>query len=219
MSDRTIRTTGHGRASRTPDIADVRLGIQVSRPTAHVARADAATTMQAVVDAVLAIGIAPGDIGTVALSLGPAWDYPADGQPRITGYQLTNQLKVTVRNVDRVAETLAQVVDAAIGAGATTLDGVEFRVAPPGSAEAAREALAGAVADARARAEALASEAALRITGVLSIEEGSNAASPPQPMFARMEAKAADTPVLAGSSEIEASVSVAFSAEPVDRAI
>jgi uncharacterized protein len=206
MARRTITTTGHGRASRTPDLAEVRVGIQLTRPSATTARAEAATLMQQVVAAVLGAGVTPADARTAHVTVGPAWEYPADKPPRITGYQASNQLAVTVRDRDAVA----QVVDEAVRAGATTVDGLEFRTGPALTAEAATEALAGAIADARARAQALAEEAGLSVGDVRSIEEVPPAGGGPQPMFARLEATAADTPVLPGTSEVEVAVRVVF---------
>jgi len=203
MDDRTIRVIGHGHARRVPDIAEVQLGIQVTRPTASTARDDGAALMDRVVAAITALGIAPAELRTAGLSLGPTWEYPADRSPRLAGYQLSNRLAVTVREAARVAA----VIDAAIAAGATTLDGVVFRVAD--EAAAAREALASAVADARARAETLAAAAGLRVTSVISIAEGEPSPEPPTPLLASAEV-GLDTPVLGGTSGIAAAVVVMF---------
>jgi uncharacterized protein len=209
MSDRTIRTVGHGLATRVPDLADVRVGVQLTRPTAVAASTDEAAAMQRVIDALHGAGIADEDLRTAQLTIGPAWEYPPDGTPRLTGYQASNQLRVTVRRVDQVGA----VVDLALAAGATTLDGIEFGLDPAVAADAARTALADAVADARARAEVVAAESGLRIAGVLTIEEH-DADGPPRPMFARMEMAAADTPVEAGTSAIRAAVRVTFEVQP-----
>jgi len=112
-----------------------------------------------------------------------------------------------VRDVGRVAEA----VDAALAAGATTLDGLSFDVADPSGAE--REARAGAMADARAKAEELAAAADAVVVRVLSIaERGADTPVPmPRMQAARMmAADAAPTPIEAGTSEVEASVSVVY---------
>ena len=83
-------------------------------------------------------------------------EYRPDREPRVTGYQLTNSVNVTVRDIDATGS----VVDGALAAGATSLDGLGFRVEDPSVAEA--EARAAAVADARSRAEALAAAAGVR---------------------------------------------------------
>jgi uncharacterized protein len=209
MDERTITAAGSGRVTRVPDEAEVHLGIRLERPTATTARADGAALMERVLAAVEALGIRRGDVRTAHLALGPVYDYEG-GRARAIGYQLTNQATVTVRPVDDVAG----IVDAAIGAGATTLDGVSFRIADP--ADARREALTRAVADARDRAEALADAAGLRITGVVRITEGGGPDLPPIPVLARMETgDAAATPLAGGTTELDARVTVVFSAAPV----
>jgi len=201
-----ITTTGQGRASRVPDLALIRVGIQLTRPSAATVRGDAAEAMRQVVAAVQGAGIPVEDARTAQLSIGPAWEYPANKPPRLSGYQATNQLQVTVRRVDDIATVL----DAAVGAGATTVDGIELLMSPALAAEASTEALTAAMADARARATALAREAGLELGAVRSIEEAAPLGGGPRPMFARMEMAAADTPVLAGTSDLEATVRVEF---------
>lgn len=210
MARRTIVTVGRGRSSRAPDRAEVRVGIQLTRPTATSARTDAAAGIAGVLAAIRGLGIDDGDIRTAQLSLGASWEYPPSGKPTLAGYQATNQLRVIVHDLDRVAA----LVDAAIGAGATTLDGVDFGLTDAAMQAASVEALNGAMADARAKGDTLAARAGLRIGGVLRIEERAGGAAGPLPMYRMMEASAADTPVMAGTSEVEAVVHVAFEVEP-----
>ena len=95
-------------------------------------------------------------------------------------------------------------------AGASSLDGLEFRLDDPAPAEdAARRA---AVEDARRRATTLAAAADVRLGPVVGIVEGSR----PAPMFERggiagMALKAAsDTPIEAGTQDVVVSVVVTF---------
>ena len=48
----TIVVGGTGRVAVTPDIAELRLGVSVTRPTVAAARLEAAATMDAIVTAV-----------------------------------------------------------------------------------------------------------------------------------------------------------------------
>ena len=52
LDDGTIVVIGTGRVSVVPDIAELRLGVAVTRPTAAAARADAATAMRSILEAV-----------------------------------------------------------------------------------------------------------------------------------------------------------------------
>lgn len=207
-ADRTRRITvpGHGAVRVAPDVADVRLGVVTVRPTAGEARAVAATTMDAVLRALRDSGIAAHDLRTALLSLDAVRDW-SDGNQRITGYQLANSVEATIRAIDAVGAA----VDAALGAGATSLDGLTFRLDDP--TDALVEARRAAVADARRRAETLATEAGVRLGAVVGIVEGrSVGAGPPSPVGlfrAKAEADAA-TPVEAGTSELTVDVIVEF---------
>jgi len=196
---RTVTVSGSGRATASPDVAEVRLGVAITRPTAGEAQAAAAAAMAAVLAALRAAGVSDPDLRTEGLSLQPVMDYRGDEGPHLRGYELRNGVVARIRDLRR----LPQAIDGAIGAGATSLDGVRFEVADRAAAEAAaREA---AVADALAKAAALARAAGAGLGSVLSIAEGGASRPMPFPVArgARlMAAEAAPTPVEAGSSEI-----------------
>ena len=201
---RSISVTGSGRVRVSPDIADVRVAVTVTRPTVKEARKVAAEVAARVLAAVAAQGVSTDDIQTEALSLQPDYEY-LDNGPRLRGQQLTNRWAITVRDLDSVAG----VIDEALAAGATTLDGVGFRVADVASAE--RSARVAAMRDARERAELLATEAGVTLGPVVSVSE-SPEAMPPRPvaMYRMAAAEAAPTPVEGGSLEIVSTVAVTF---------
>jgi uncharacterized protein YggE len=200
----TITVPGEGSVRVEPDVADLRLGVVSTRPTAAAARSAAAETMQAILAALTGAGIARRDLQTALVGLDAVRDY-ATASPTVTGYQMTNTVQATVRAID----TVGAAIDAALAAGATSMDGLSFRVADPteGLAEARRRA----VADARSRATTLAAEAGVVLGGVVAIAEGSTfAPGPPGPIAEfRMKTTAdASTPVEAGTSELSISVTV-----------
>jgi uncharacterized protein len=206
--DRTISVSGAGRVNVVPDVVDLRLGVDVTRPKVKDARAVAAAQMNRVIAALKAAGIAEKDIQTANLSLQPVYDYSNSGAaPRLVGYRLTNTVAATVRDLDKVGDA----VDGAMAAGANTLDSITFRVDDPAKAEAqARDA---AMADAKAKADALAKAAGVSIVGVASIAETSS----PVPVAyeyrggAALDAAAeAPTPIMAGTNEVSVSVSVVY---------
>lgn len=208
-SDRTdggIVVSGAGRVAVAPDVADLRLGVSVSRDSVAAARADAATTMAAVLAAIRSAGVADRDIRTALLSVQPRYEYRDGKPPRLAGYDLANAVEVTIRDLGRLGDA----IDGALGAGATSMDGLSFRLDDPTEAE--RTARTAAVTAARARAEVLATAAGVTITGVSDIVEGG---APPMP-FPRAKAErmmlAADapTPVESGSTEIAVTVTVTF---------
>lgn len=206
----TIVVSGTGRVAVEPDVADLRLGVSVARPTVADARTEAARIMTSILAAVAAAGVAERDVRTTTLSVQPRYDYRDNKPPTLTGYDLSNVVEVTIRDLARIGD----VVDGTLGAGATSMDSLSFRLADPRPPE--REARVAAVAEARSRADVLAEAAGLRITGVIDIVEGSGG-GPPSPGFKaeRMMMAAADvgTPVQAGSQEVAVNVTVTFRAE------
>jgi uncharacterized protein YggE len=201
----TIVVSGTGRVAVDPDVADLRLGVAISRPTVEAARAAAAESMAGILAAVTAAGVVRRDVRTTVLSVQPRYDYRDGKAPILTGYDLANVVEVTVRDL----AALGGVVDGALTAGATSLDGLTFRVDDPREAEhAARTA---AIVEARARADVLAAASGVSITGVSDITEGGPQLAWPQPKATRMLMAAdAGTPVEAGSTEIAVTVTVTF---------
>jgi uncharacterized protein YggE len=206
--EHTISVTGTGRVVISPDVADLRVGVSVNRPTVKAARDAAAEAMSKVVAALKKLGIADADIQTTILSLQPVYDYSTNANPpRLTGYQLQNAVAVTVHNLDKVGEA----IDNSLAAGATTFDGVTFRVEDPAKAEAqAREA---AMAQAKSKAETLAKGAGVSIAGVASISE--TAAPTPWPVYygaagAAAPDKSVATPIEAGTNEVIVTVAVSY---------
>jgi hypothetical protein len=204
----TIVVPGSGRVSVVPDVADLRLGVAVARPKVDAARSEAASVMDSILSAVDGAGVYRRDVRTTLLSIQPRYDYRDGRPPTLTGYELANVVEITIRDLAR----LGDVVDAALAAGATSMDGLMFRLADPASAE--REARRLAMADARSRAEVLAAESGLQIDGVSDIVEGGSARPPmPFPKAERMMvAGDAATPVEAGAFEIAVGVTVTFRA-------
>ncbi len=206
--EHTISVSGIGRILVSPDVADLRLGVTVTKPTVKAARATAAASMTKVLAALKKLGIADRDLQTTTLSLQPNYDYSkGSNPPRITGYALSNAISVTVRDLDKIGD----VIDGALAAGATSLDGVSFRVEDPATAE--QQARVQAMAQARARADTLASAAGVSIIGVAAISE--SAAPAPYPIFygaERADALIKDvaTPVQVGTSEVTVTVLVAY---------
>ncbi|HEY5628253.1 MAG TPA: SIMPL domain-containing protein, partial [Candidatus Limnocylindrales bacterium] len=163
--EHTISVGGLGKVTVTPDLAHVQLGVQIQKPTAKAARDAAATAMAGVVASVKKLGVDDKDIKTTQVSLSAVYDYPNNAAPVLRGYQLTNQVAITVRDLTK----LSDIIDNGVGSGATTVDGISFDVADRTSLEAqARDA---AAKDARAKADVYAKSLGLSIIGVASVSE------------------------------------------------
>ena len=206
-NEHTISVGGTGRVVLSPDVADLRLGVNVNAPTVKAARAAAAKQMTAVIASLKALGIADKDIQTAILSLQPTYDYASGANPpRLTGYAFSNGVAVTVRDLDKLGDA----IDGALAAGATSLDGVTFRVDDQAAAEA--QARAAAMAEAKAKATTLADAAGVSITGVASISEVVSPIIYPV-YYGAMEgapSKDVGTPVQPGTTDVSVQVTVVY---------
>ncbi|HJM88367.1 MAG TPA: SIMPL domain-containing protein [Dehalococcoidia bacterium] len=127
--------------------------------------------------------------------------------PRISGFTVTNQLVVTIRDID----STSQVLDAAIEAGgdAARVDNVAFAVDEPEQyLDAVREE---AMIDARQRAEELATLAGVELGGVRSISESSGSIFAARAFQdSALRAAPAPTSLSPGESELSLSVSIVY---------
>ena len=204
----TIVVSGTGRVAVQPDVADLRLGVTVAKPTVEAARGEAAATMDAILRAVDGAGVARADVRTAMLSVQPRYDYRDGRAPVLTGYEIANVVEVSVRDLS----ALGDVIDVTLTAGATSMDALSFRLADPRPAE--REARRQAMAEARSRADVLAEAAGVTVQGVSDIVEGQPVRPPGPVAKAQRMALAADagTPVEAGTLEVAVTVSVTYRA-------
>jgi uncharacterized protein len=207
--EHTISVSGTGTVTLMPDVADLQLGVLTSRPTVKAAQADAAVAMTRILAALKALGIDDKDIQTSNVSLQPTYDYSSGmNPPRITGFQMSNSVTVTIRDLDKLGDA----IDNSLAAGATSLDGVTFRVNDETSAEAqARQA---AMTEARSKADTLAAVAGISIAGVASIAETSAPIQYPT-NYTLGGASAPDvakvaTPIQAGTTDVTITVAVVY---------
>jgi uncharacterized protein YggE len=119
-----------------------------------------------------------------------------------------NSVEVRVDDVARAGDVL----DAAVGSGATSVSGVRFDLKDRSVVE--RDALRKAVADARARADAAASGAGMKVDRVVRIEEQRVALPEPRPMMMARQSMTADAgspPIVAGEIEVRVMVTMTSS--------
>lgn len=216
-SSTLLTVSVEGRSTRTPDLAVFSAGVTTQGKTASEAMSANAATMSKVVATLKKSGIADRDIQTSQISLSPVYGQPVVGpngqvtqEPRIIGYQATNQVTVRSRDV----KGFGTVLDALVGSGANQISGPNFQLDKP--AAAMDEARTGAMKTARARADLYANAAGLRVVRIVSISESGGYAAPPVYARIAMADAAADaaTPVAAGEVEAQVSLTVQFELAP-----
>ncbi len=197
-----INVTGTGTVEAAPDIATLSIGVTTQGDTAAAALAANSAALEAVLARLTAAGIAPSDMQTSNLSLNPNWTGYENNNPVISSYIASNQLTITIRKLDG----LGAVLDASVADGANTLNGLTFAVADPKPLldEARKEA----VADARAKADLLATAAGVKLGKIVSITE-TMAGEAPVPMY-KAELSAAPVPVVGGEVGMSASITIFY---------
>ena len=208
QTPRRLVVTGTGEASARPDVAVISAGVVAQADTASAALAENTQAMNRGLRAAARRRVAargPPDRavrGRCRCTRAGSPIRRPTKPPRIVGYQVSNQVSARVRDIDRLGATL----DALVGAGANSIDGLSFDLADP--KQVLGEARDAAVADALAKAKRYAAAAGVQLGAIISIEEG-GAYPPPRPMM-RAEAMAADVPIAPGQTELSASVTITF---------
>lgn len=174
----TITVVGTGNASGTPDNASIQFGVELRSQDLSTVFSDVNATIDQVINAVVEAGVAREDVRTVGLNVyqergmvEPMMSDEGNGQVPTT-YIVSNQINVTVRNIDSVPE----VIDAAIAAGSNQIYGLEFRLSDTGMLES--DARSAAIEDANARAAELAELVGATLGNVVSVEESTGGFSP-----------------------------------------
>jgi uncharacterized protein YggE len=202
----TVVTHGHAMVTARPDRAFVTIAAESRSRNSAEAQKQNAAAMTAVLQQIEKAGVPKDAIRTTGYELHPEFDY-ANGRQTFRSYVARNTVEVRLDDIDRVGV----IIDAAGAGGATTITGIRFDVRNRAALE--RDALRQAVADARARADALAAGAGATVDRVVRIEDN-GAPELPRPMM-RMSAQAmerdAATPVEPSTIEIEARVTLTAS--------
>ena len=206
----TLLTVHASATTRTaPDLAIVTLGVVARGDSARAAQEAQNVRMNAVMEAARAAGVEANDVQTVGFSLEPQYIYPRGGPPRIAGYLSRNTIALRVRDLTAVSS----LIDATVAEGANELQGIQFTFQDTeGSLDAAR---ARAVETARARAEAYATAAEMRVARVVSITEPGGVVPPwePPPFGSRnvsTEQAATGSRISPGELDNQTSVTVVF---------
>jgi uncharacterized protein YggE len=202
----TISLNGKGSVDRAPDIAMITVGVSVEAATASAAMADQTAKMNGVFNAVKAAGIADRDMQTSNLSLNAVYDYPPNQQPKMRGYNASNQITIKVRDLKNLGKTL----DAVVKGGGNTIHGIAFSVDKPEAYQ--NEARVAAIKDAAAKAELYAQAVGYKVKRIVTVTEIDYSPRPPMPYMSRMQVQdaAESTPIAAGEVSLEQQVSVVF---------
>jgi uncharacterized protein YggE len=160
-----IVTTGDATVHVKPDGAIVSVGTVVQAATADEAQAILSGRIAKLLERAKALAIADSDTKTVGYRIDPQYAYEQGKAPRLTGFQATQQIALTLRGINGVGNVLDTLVQAD-GANTAT---VAFTLLDPKAAQAsAREQ---AIQDARTKAQAMARTAGVQLGKVISVND------------------------------------------------
>jgi uncharacterized protein YggE len=202
-AERFVSVSATGSVVAVPDTAYITAGVLTEGDTAREALSRNNATTAKLIDGLKAAGIAAKDIQTSQLNVSPRYTQAKDGRPAtVSGYTVSNQVRVTVRDVKRLGEIL----DQAIMLGANQMHGIAFEVS---TAEQLKDdARKLAMQNARRRADLYATAAGAQLGPVLRISEDITDAG--RPMLQKSRVALSAVPIEAGTQTLEVEVHVTY---------
>lgn len=205
-----LSVESEGRHSSPPDQMTIYAGTVTTGTTAAVAVAANAALAQRLNAAVRGQGLAEADLRTSNFNLRPSFLYNRDQPgpdakpPVITGYVVTNQLRIRLRDLRRAEALIGRLFEA----GANSVTGPSFSLSDPRNARRAAER--NAVAEARAEADNYAAALGKRVARVVRIGDRRAFESTDSSEIIVMARRSEATPIEAGLVETRATVFIDF---------
>lgn len=205
-----ITVSGTGEVVVEPDTGYIELGITVVRPTVAAAREATAASATKLIDTIKANGVDAKDITTSSFAIYPEYTYPRDGgQPTITGYQVSNSVSIKIRDLDAFSKVIDDATEA--GGDDTRVNNIRFGLED--NQKAIEDARGLAMADAKRKAEQLASAGGVNLGKPISISEV-NVGSPELfydgKVAAGVPATGGATPIEPGTGKVTVNVTVRY---------
>jgi len=203
---RSLNVVGSAQAILTPDVAYITIGVHTENQNAGEAVASNNAQAEKLMEALKAAGVEAKDMRTTNFSIYPMDEWSPTGEKLGTKFMVDNAVYVTLRDLEKIGETLGAAVDA----GANSINGITFDVED--KTQVLADARAQAVAHARSQAEELAKAAGVELGPVQSISYYN---SSPVPLYDVKSVTASgvgggSVPISSGQMTITVEVNVTF---------
>lgn len=203
-----VTVTGKEEVKVVPDMAEIKYSIYTKADSAEDCQSRNSRDLTKAIEALTAMGVEETSIQTSAYGMSPVYDWNSPDK-KITGYEMTTRLTVSDISIDNVGKIISE----SVAAGVNGIDSVDYFSSQYD--EKYREALAGAMDIAKAKAEALAASSQKSLIGVIRVEEFGYNPSVRNSTYgagasAKTAAAAADMAVMPGEVVIEAQVTVDY---------
>ena len=198
----TLNLSAFGETRVAPDQATITLGVSTQGATASEAMAANRTRMNATVAALKTRGVEARDIQTSGLNLNAQYTYVQNQPPKLNGYQASNMVTITVRDLAKLGGT----VDAVVQAGANEINGISFGLSDPQAAE--DQARRTAVKALAAKAALYADASGYRLARLVTLSEGGGYTPQPPRVFAMAKMASAPAPTDVEPGELRVRIDV-----------
>lgn len=200
---RVLKVSASAEQRVPPDLAIVRLGVTARGTSAGAVTKATSASLQRVIEAVRKTGVEELQTEPVRVTRNPP--RPTSDAPQQPPFVAQQSIEVRTRDLDRVGV----LIEEAVAAGANEVRGPSFTLADPSTAR--RAAVADAVRDARATAQAIATAAGVAIGDLQRIEHAG--AGAPLPLSRNTLSAEAAPPTEPGLITVSATVTSTFAVE------
>ena len=207
----TLSVTGQGVEHAVPDIAIVTLGVLSQAKTARAALDANNDDMDEVITTIRTEGIADTDIATTGFSISPIYSRPPQPQrgevaqePKIVAYQVSNQLRIVVRDLATIGTALDKAVTAGVNQAASINFDIDDREALVDAA------IRSAIADAPRKANLMAEAAGVRLIRIVDVNASQGGTVHRETLALASRA----VPVMGGELAVSANASISWEIGP-----
>ena len=178
-SRNTINVGGKGEIYAKPDLGIIDLSVITEAKTVEKAMSENTKKMNDVINFVKNQGIEEKDLKTVSFNIYPRYEYrnpeseneiysySSSKRRVLIGYEITQQLEVKIRNLEKIG----QIIEGATDAGVNDVGDLYFII--DNKEEYKKQARNQAIEKAKVKAEELASQLGIRLVRIVSFSESS----------------------------------------------
>lgn len=209
MKSDSFTVQGVGEATGIPETAQFSVGVTKTATTVEVAQEQTNTAMNTIIEELKKLGIEEKDIKTSNYNVNPNIDFQS-GTQRTTGYTVSANLDVTIRDTDKANQAL----DAATKSGANVVNGVNFVLSDEDKQKLEEEARKEAIKNAKEKAESIANDVGIKLGKIINV--AINQDSPVMPFDAKLETAnvarggGTDTQLQPGENKVTVTVSLSY---------
>jgi uncharacterized protein YggE len=206
--DRFIDVQATGTSKVVPDAVALSITLSSTQSSSKQALAQASLVASEVLNILKKDGIVEKDIKTATLNSSPVYSYTNNTQ-KITGYQASQNLEITIRQASTSGKVIDDITKAA--GNSLAINSVNSFVYDQTAAQATAEK--SAADSARAKAEAYASALGVKLGKLISLTESSGSSSP-IPLMAMGKTATNSTQINLGTQDVTVTVDTRWEISP-----